>query len=200
MSRHFCQRQVSRNSTATTESCHIWVCSKFPDISMTFPWQNNSFPWKFLLFFLCKKKQLLAFINGNYPTHPGFSKGKSITVIISRPWVYICQADIYINTTQVKQTWWKFQSKNNVMTKFPDMTSQNSGTIPWHGSNGKISLTFFQNSLTFPWLGENFVSPWHFLDTWQPCYCFFASRHLFTNHRELYDVVTYDLKIAVICI
>ena len=33
--------------------------------------------------------------------------------------------------------------------------------IPWH---------FFQNSLTIPWPGENFVFPWLFPDTWQPCY------------------------------
>ena len=48
-------------------------------------------------------------------------------------------------------------------------SNQNSLTIPWHESNGRNSLTFFQNSMTFPWPGENFVFPWHFADTWQPC-------------------------------
>ena len=71
--------------------------------SLTFPWQN-SFPWQFLLFFNLSKKtqQILTVINGNSPTQPGFLNGKSLTVIISKPWVYICQADIYINTTQVE--------------------------------------------------------------------------------------------------
>ena len=46
--------------------------------------------------------------------------------------------------------------------------------IPWHfpdiGQMAKIPWHFFKNSLTIPWPGENFVFPWLFPDTWQPCY------------------------------
>ena len=45
-----------------------------------------------------------------------------------------------------------------VMTKSPDMTSQNFPMIPWHGSNGQNPQTFFSKFphfsltwLTFPW-------------------------------------------------
>ena len=32
------------------QGCHIWVSSKFPDISLTIPWQNDIFPGQFILF------------------------------------------------------------------------------------------------------------------------------------------------------
>ena len=70
--------------TPTQPGCHIWVNSKFPDISMVFPWQNNSFSWQFLLFFNLWKKKLLTIITSNPLTHPGILKGKSLTVINSR--------------------------------------------------------------------------------------------------------------------
>ena len=42
-----------------TQDCHIWVGSKFPDISLTIPWHIAIFPWQFILFFQVKNK--------NYP-------------------------------------------------------------------------------------------------------------------------------------
>ena len=41
------------------QGCHIWVGSKFPDISLTIPWHIAIFPWQFILFFQVKNK--------NYP-------------------------------------------------------------------------------------------------------------------------------------
>ena len=137
---------------------------------MTFPWQNNSFPWWFLSFFnLWKKKQPFTVINGNSSTHPGFWKDESLTVIISRPWGYICQADIYINTAQVEPLFYDGSFNLKIISW------QNSLTIPWHditfpdmGQMAKVPWHFFQNSLTCPWHGENFVFPWH-VATLQQC-------------------------------
>ena len=84
------------------------------------------------------KKQLLTVINGNSPPHTGFLKGKSLTVIISRPWVCICKAEIYINTTQVEL----LSCGGSFNLKI--MSWQNSLTIPWH------DITKFpDNSLTW---------------------------------------------------
>ena len=134
---------------------------------MTFPWQNNSFPWQFILFFnLSKeKKQLLTVINGNPPppqhTHTGFLMGKSLTVIISRPWVYICQPDTYINTTLI--ILWMFQSKNNVMIKFPDNSLTWHYKIPWQfpdmGQMDKIPWHFFKIPWLFPDLEKILLFP-----------------------------------------
>ena len=38
------------------QGCHIWVGSKFPDISLTIPWHIIIFPWQFILFFQVKNK------------------------------------------------------------------------------------------------------------------------------------------------
>ena len=38
------------------QGCHIWVGSKFPDISLTIPWHIAIFPWQFILFFQVKNK------------------------------------------------------------------------------------------------------------------------------------------------
>ena len=45
------------------QGCHIWVGSKFPDISLTIPWHIAIFPWQFILFLeiknkVCPEKQL----------------------------------------------------------------------------------------------------------------------------------------------
>ena len=39
-----------------TQGCHIWVGSKFPDISLTIPWHITIFPWQFILFFQVRNK------------------------------------------------------------------------------------------------------------------------------------------------
>ena len=78
-----------------------------------------------------------AVIDSNSPTHSGFLKGKSLTVIISGSWFYICQADIYTNTAQVESL--SYDGSFNLKI----MSSQNSLTIPWH------DITKFpDNSLT----------------------------------------------------
>ena len=52
--------------------------------SLTFPWQNDIFPWQFILFSEVKKA-LLIVIEGNPTTHPGFLKGNNSTTIINTP-------------------------------------------------------------------------------------------------------------------
>ena len=116
--------------------------------SLTFPRQNKfSLTISFIFWYV--KKQLSTVINGKFPHTPGFLEGKSLTAIISRLWVYICQADIYINTTQVEPLSHdgSFNLKNNVMTKFPDNSLTWHYKIPWH----------------FPDMGQMGKIPWHFL-------------------------------------
>ena len=130
-------------------------------IPLHFPDKITVFPDNFYSFFNHAKKQLLTVINSNFTQKPRiFERQKFITVIISRTWVYICQVDIYINTTQVEPLSYdgsfnlKIMSWQNSLTipwhditKFPSMTSQNPLTIPWHGSNAQNSLTFFKKNL-----------------------------------------------------
>ena len=127
------------------------------------------------------EKQLWTVINDNSPTHPSFLKYISLTVIISKPWVYICQADICINTTQVEPSLYDRNFSLNILLW------QNSLTIPWHGLNGQNSLTFFKIPRLFPHL-ENFFFP----DMWQPWKNENAQRkHLPFGHRtEEYCVDT----------
>ena len=80
---------------------------------------------------------------------------------------------MYAEWSKVNQyfrTWKKYASKKRlIIFRKILLLWQNSLTFPRHWSNGQNSLTFFQNSLTIPWPGENFVFPWLFPDTWQPC-------------------------------
>ena len=131
--------------------CHIpLVClvrvATFESIqnSLTFPWENK-FSLTISFIFQSVKKQLLTAINGNCSTHLGFLKGKILTVIISRPWVKTCKADIYINTTKVGPLSydWSFSLKT--------MSWQNSLTIPWH------------DITKFPDMGQMAKIPWHFI-------------------------------------
>ena len=48
-----------RGTLKYNQGCHIWVGSKFSDISLTIPWHIAIFPWQFILFFQVKNK--------NYP-------------------------------------------------------------------------------------------------------------------------------------
>ena len=137
--------------------------------SLTVPWQNNVFPWQFILFFKVKNTHLVV-IKGNPTTYLGFLKDNSLTVIISRPWVYICQADVYINTTQVdpllyygsfnlkkchNKIPWQFPDMDQVAKipwQFPDMDQV--AKIPWHFSEFPDFLPTwrkFRFSLTFSW-------------------------------------------------
>ena len=114
--------------------------------SLTFPWQNNNFPWQFLLFFNLWKNNFQLLLMA-------ILKGKSLAVIISRSWVYICQADIYINTTQVQPLSHDGRFNPKIMSW------QNSLTIPWiditkfpdMGQMAKIPRHFFK----IPWLFPN---------------------------------------------
>ena len=121
--------------------------------SLTFPWQNYSFPWQFLLLFNLWKNNFQLLLSAIPPTHLGFLKGKSLTVIISRLWVYICPVDIYINTTQAEPLPYdgsfnlKIMSWQNSLTwfkwpKFPDI---------WHFFQNSPTWRKFCFSLTFPW-------------------------------------------------
>ena len=57
--------------------------------------------------------------------------------------------------------WWKFQSKNNVMTKFPDMTSQNSLTLVEWPKFPDIISKFLDFSLTWRKFCFSLTFPWH---------------------------------------
>ena len=122
-----------------------YTCKGLPHLSpfkipRHFPNKISVFRDNFFYFSICKINNFLTVIIGNSPTNPVFLKGKSLTVIINRPRVYICQVDICINTTQVeplscdgnfnlKMSWW------NSLTWYHK--------IPWHLSNDQNSLTFF---------------------------------------------------------
>ena len=41
------------------QGCHIWIGSKFPDISLTIPWHLTIFPWQFIKFFQVKKARFI---------------------------------------------------------------------------------------------------------------------------------------------
>ena len=114
------------------------------------PWQNNIFPWQFILFFKVKKTYLIV-ITGNPTTYSGFLKGNSLTVIISRTWIYIFQADIYINTTQIEPLLYDGsfnlnKSHNKIPWQFPDMTEM--AKIPWLFPDVEKILFFPDISLT----------------------------------------------------
>ena len=122
---------------------------QFPDTT----WQNNIFHWQFILFFKVKKTHLIV-IKDNSTTYPGFLKDNSLTVLISTPWVYICQADIYINTTQVDSFLYdeSFNLKechNNIPWQFPDIGRL--AKIPWH---------FFKIPWLFPGLEKILFFPY----------------------------------------
>ena len=99
--------------------------------SLTFPWH---FPDNLFYFSRLKKYLHVIVIKGNHTTYSGFLKGNSLTVIISKPWVYICQTDIYINKTQVDPLLYNgsFHVKkchNKIPWQFPDMGQMTK--IPW---------------------------------------------------------------------
>ena len=89
----------------------------------------------FFYFSICEKTTFNSLMA--IPPQPGYLKGKSLTVIINRPRVYICQADININTTQVEPL--SYDGSFNLKI----MSCQNSLTIPWHDITKfpNISLT-----------------------------------------------------------
>ena len=144
--------------------------TRLPHLSpFKFPWHFHDkitvFPDNFYYFSIIKKTTSNCYYNS--PTHPGFLKFKNLTVIISRPWVYIFQADIYINTTQLEPLLYDGSFNLKIISR------QNFQTIPWHditifpdmGQMAKIPW----HSFTIPWPGENFVFPWLFPHIWQPC-------------------------------
>ena len=47
---------VLRYLSIQDQGCHIWLGSKFPDISLTIPWHVTIYPWQFILFIQVRNK------------------------------------------------------------------------------------------------------------------------------------------------
>ena len=149
--KHTLNRLISSSSFLVNEvfmiqqGCHIRVHSKFPDISMTFPWQNK-FSLTISSIFQSVKKQLLTLIISDSPMGhtPGFL---IITSNNQTSSLYLPSRHLHKhNPGRALTMWWKFQSKNNVMTKFPDNSLTCLHKIPWQ----------------FPDMGQMTKIPWHF--------------------------------------
>ena len=133
--------------------------------SPTFFWQNK-FSLAISFIFQSVKNPTFNYYSWKFPHTPRiFKKWKHLTIVISRPWVYIWQADIYISTTQVESLLYNgsFDLKNNVMTKFPDnsLTWQNSLTWVKQSKFPDIFSKFPDFSLTWRIFCFSLKFPWH---------------------------------------